>query len=157
MDKRFVSEGDRLISDILEITQFLKIKGLLLTVDILKAFDSVDQHVLTNLLKTFGFDESLERWIKILLNESYITNGGITTSYFKLERSTLQEDPISAYLLILVLEIVFPVIKSNQNSDKLRIFEHNFLYNAYVDDMIFFECLKPNKSRCEIARKVALN
>ena len=45
-------------------------------------------------------------------------NGGIAKKYFKLEKGAYQEDPISAYLLILVLEIVIAVIKSNQNIDK---------------------------------------
>ena len=36
---RFISEGGRLISDILEISDMLNLKGLLLTVDIQKAFD----------------------------------------------------------------------------------------------------------------------
>ena len=56
--------------------------------------------------------------------------------YFKLERGTPQGDLISAYLFILVLEVVFAVIKSN--IDKLRIFEHDFLYTAYADDTTFF-------------------
>ena len=34
-------EGDRLISDILEISDNLKIKGFLMTLDIEKAFNSV--------------------------------------------------------------------------------------------------------------------
>ena len=100
-----------------------------------------------------------------------IINGQITMKYFKLERGTRQGDRISAYLFILVLEVVFAVIKSNQNIDKLRIFEHDFLYTAYADDTIFFvknqtsvieilkifdkfsqtSGLKPNKSKCEIA------
>ena len=67
-----------------------------------------------------------------------IINGQITMKYFKLERGTRQGDRISAYLFILVLEVVFAVIKSNQNIDKLRIFEHDFLYTAYTDDTIFF-------------------
>ena len=67
-----------------------------------------------------------------------IINGQITMKYFKLERGTRQGDRISAYLFTLVLEVVFAVIKSNQNIDKLRIFEHDFLYTAYADDTIFF-------------------
>ena len=38
---RFISEGGRLISDILEISDKLKTKGFLMTLDIEKAFDSV--------------------------------------------------------------------------------------------------------------------
>ena len=66
IDKRFIREGDRLISDILELTDLLKIKGLLLTVDIDKgkAFDSADHQFLINVLKTFGFEKNLVRWIK---------------------------------------------------------------------------------------------
>ena len=140
VDKRFISEGGRLISDILQIKDLLKIKGLLLTLDIEKAFHSVGYQFLINILKTFGFEKNLVRWIKILLKnqESCIINGKITTKYFKLERGTGQGDPISAYLFILVLEVVFAVIKSNQNIDKLRIFEHDFLYISYADDTTFF-------------------
>ena len=50
VDNRFISEGGRLISGILEITDLLKIKGLLLTLDIVKAFDSVDYQILIDLL-----------------------------------------------------------------------------------------------------------
>ena len=67
MDKIFRSERDRLIFDILEIADRLKIKGLLLTVDIKKAFDSVDHQDLINVLKTFRFDKNFIRWIKIIL------------------------------------------------------------------------------------------
>ena len=64
--KRFISERGRLICDILEITDILKIKGLLLTVDIEKASDSVDHQFLINVLETSGSEKNLVRWIKIL-------------------------------------------------------------------------------------------
>ena len=41
---RFKSEGDRLIFDILEMTDILNMEGYLLTIDIEKAFDSVDHY-----------------------------------------------------------------------------------------------------------------
>ena len=37
-----------------------------------------------------------------------------------------------------MLEVVFAVIKSNQNIDKLKLFEHDFLYTAHTDDITFF-------------------
>ena len=41
VNNRFISESGRLISDVLEITNSLDIEGLLMTVDIEKAFDSI--------------------------------------------------------------------------------------------------------------------
>ena len=49
-----------------------------------------------------------------------------------------------------MLESVFAVIKSNQNIDKSRIFEHDFLYTAYADDTTFF--VKNQTSAIEILK-----
>ena len=113
---------------------------MLLTVDIEKAFDSVNHQFLIKVLKTFGFEKNLVRLIKIVQKsqELCIINWGITTKYFKLERGTSQGDPICAYLFISMLEVVFAVIKSNENIDKLRIFEHNFLYVVYAAGTTLF-------------------
>ena len=87
-----------------------------MTVDIQKAFDSVNHLFLITALKKFGFGETFIKWIQILLRnqESCIINGGTTTKYFKLQKGTRQGDPISAYLFILVLEIVFIFNKENK-------------------------------------------
>ena len=86
---------------------------MLVTVDIQKAFDSVNHQFLSLALKRYGFGKTFIKWMKTLLNnhESCIINGGITTNYFKSDKSTRQGDPIPAYLFILVLEIVFNLIK----------------------------------------------
>ena len=74
MDEKFISKGGRLIYDILEITDLLKIKGSLLTIDIENAFDSVDHQFLVNVLKTFRFEKNLVRWMKILIKNQDIYN-----------------------------------------------------------------------------------
>ena len=74
MDKKFISKGGRLIYDILEITDLLKIKGSLLTIDIENVFDSVDHQFLVNVLKTFRFEKNLVRWMKILIKNQDIYN-----------------------------------------------------------------------------------
>ena len=149
---RFISEGGRLISDILEICDTLKIEGFLLTVDIEKAFDSVDHSFLIKVLQKFGFGKDFIRWIGIILKnqESCVINGGTTTNYFKLERGARQGDPISAYLFILVLEIVFLMIKNNDRVKGLELFNHTFLYTAYADDTTFF--LKNKESVLEVMK-----
>ena len=174
LNHRFISEGGRLIDDLLELTDIYNKKGFLVTIDIEKAFDSVNHIFIIKVLESFGFGYSFIQWIKILLKgqESCIINGEKTSQYFKLERGMRQGDPISAYLFILVLEIVFLSLKQDKNMKGIELFQHEFLYTAYADDTTFFlkdknsvillfdvfrnfslfSGLKPNKSKCEIAR-----
>ena len=59
----------------------MKVKGYLVTIDIEKAFDSLDHTSLTSALEKFGFGKTFIGWIKISLNgkESCVINGGIIT------------------------------------------------------------------------------
>ena len=65
---RFINEGGRLISDILEMTDILNVEGYLLTIDIKKAFDPVDHYFLIAILEKYGFKENFLIWIETLLN-----------------------------------------------------------------------------------------
>ena len=56
---RFISEEDRLISDILEISDNLEVKGFLMTLDIEKAFDSVNLLFLITALECYSLSVSL--------------------------------------------------------------------------------------------------
>ena len=79
-----VSEGGRLISDMFEASDLLKLKGLLLTVDIEKACDSVNHNFLLKVLENYGLSQDFLKWISILLQnqESCVINGGKTTRHF---------------------------------------------------------------------------
>ena len=90
VNNRFISESGRLISDVLEITNSLNIEGLLMTVDIEKAFDSINHSFLICVLKKFGFGNDFQKWIQILTKnlESCVINSGKTRLNFKLERET---------------------------------------------------------------------
>ena len=55
VNNRFINESGRLTSDVLEISNSLDIEGLLMIVDIEKAFDSINDSVLMCVLKKFGF------------------------------------------------------------------------------------------------------
>ena len=100
----------------------MKVTGYLVTIDIEKAFDSLDNTFLISALETFGFGKAFIDWIKIVLKKqkSYVINRGITTKYFKLEKGASLGDPVSAYLFILCLEILFFLIKNNNNINGIK-------------------------------------
>ena len=104
---RFFGESGGLISDIIEISGCFNIIGFLVTMDIEKAFDSLDHSFLNSVLFCFG--KKIITWIVILLKnqQSCVINGGTTTQYFNQERGAGHNDPVSAYLFILVLQIFF--------------------------------------------------
>ena len=54
-EKRFIGEAGRLISDILSVTNNLKIERYLVTMDIEKAFDSLGQNIFNLLEHPFLF------------------------------------------------------------------------------------------------------
>ena len=104
-------------------------------------------------------------------NQTAYVNRGNTTPNFNLEKGARQGDPVSAYLFILALEVLFVFIKSNENIKGIEIFKYVFLYTAYADDSTFFlrdilsvkelinsfnqfyhfSGLKANIGKCEIA------
>ena len=88
VDGRFTSEGGRLIADILQITDKLKLSGMLVTIDIQKVFGSVNHQFLTLALKRYGFGKKFMKRVKTLSNnqELYIINGGFTKKYFKFDK-----------------------------------------------------------------------
>ena len=130
---RCISEGGRVISDLLEMIEVLNKEGFLVTIDIEKAFDSVNHHFLTAILEKVGFGTEFIEWIKVLLNnqESCLINGGKTLKYFKLEKGTGQGDPISAHLFIIVLEVVFRIIKETSNIEGFEIFQKKFFQKSF--------------------------
>ena len=90
------------------MSESLNLKGYIITVDTEKVFDSLIFFFffLLACLKKYGYGNGFTKWVETLLEcqESCIINGGNTTKYFKLQKSTLQGDPVSTYLFILCLE-----------------------------------------------------
>ena len=127
-----MSESSRLISDVIEMCNILDIPGYLVTMDIEKAFDSLDHDFLLFAIKKFGFGKNFIHWINVLLDkkQSCVINGDFTTRYFSLEKGAPQGDPISAYLFILAVEVLFELIKNNDTTDTIKILGVHFSYNS---------------------------
>ena len=108
--------------------------------EIEKAFNSLDHNFLISTLEKYGFSKNFISWVKILLRDqkSCGLNGSTTTKYFLLDTGACQGDPISAFLFILALEILFHHIKSKPVIKGLTIFDHCYLYSAYTNYTTFF-------------------
>ena len=108
--------------------------------DLEKAFDSLDHKLFIYALEKCDFGKNFISWVKILLRnlESCVLNGGTTTKYFLLGRGARHGNPISVYLFVLVLEILFQLIKSKPEMKGLTIFDHCYFYSAYAGDTTFF-------------------
>ena len=137
---RYIGESVRLTSDLLEYTNIHNLPGILLTIDIEKAFDSVDHIFLCSSLKKYGFGTEFIQWIKLILNkqESCILNDGHSAGFFPLSSGTRQGDPISAFLFILVIEILFIQIRNNRNIKGISIFGFEFKLSSFADDVSYF-------------------
>ena len=64
-------------------------------------------------------------------------NNGKSTGYFNLERGTRQGDPLSAYLFILALEVLFLQVRSSDNIEGISINEFILKLTAYADDTYY--------------------
>ena len=62
IEKRYIGESGILISDILSVTNNLKIKSYLVTMNTEKAFDSLHYSFLISVLKKIEFGENFIDW-----------------------------------------------------------------------------------------------
>ena len=114
---RHIGESGRLISDVIEIAIIKKWAFFSVAMGIEKAFDPLDDDFLILTLEKNGSGKNFILWVKI--------NGGTTTEYFSLGRGACQGDPISTFLYILALVILFILIKSKPEIDGMTIFDYN--------------------------------
>ena len=75
------------------------------------------------------FGPEFIQWVKTLLK-----HGQKSTGSFNLERGTRQGDPLSAYLFILVLEVLFLQVRSSDYIEGISINEFTLKLTAYADD-----------------------
>ena len=106
-------------------------------------------------MSAFHFGPSFIQWIYTFYNNtsSCVVNNGFSTAPFEVQRGVRQGDPLSTYLLIIVVEMLTISIRSNKNVQgimvdgeeiKLELFAHDLTAFLLNDNSLleFLELLK---------------
>ena len=124
----------------MDFTEKCHIDGRLICIDFQKAFDTVNRKFLFRTLSAFGFGSSFIQWVYTLYNNisSCVLNNGYSTSSFAVERGVWQGDPLSAYLFIMVLEILCISIRGNNDIQGIPVDNEEIKLGLFADDLTGF-------------------
>ena len=137
---RNICENVRIIDDIMVYTKLNKISGFLTLVDFEKAFDTIEWSFLFKTLQCFNFGEHFIKWIQLLYGNisSCVSNIGYLSNYFSLTRGIRQGCPLSAFLFILVAEVLAINIREDNNIEGLNILDQHFKISQMADDTTLY-------------------
>ena len=138
-----IHEGHLILNKVLEQARSKKLSGLISCLDFKGAFDSVRHKFIFTTLQKMGVGENLISMIKSLYtdNISAVLNFGTTTGWIALDRSCRQGDPVSAYLFILVMEVLLNALKKLNLG--MKVGNLSLWSTAFADDLTMF--LKTNE------------
>jgi hypothetical protein len=108
LKNRFIGQNIRTIMDIMDYTKLMDKDGIIAFLDFEKAFDTIQWEVIYDALKMFNLGPNFIKWVHTIYNETEasVTNNGFSSPFFKLQRGVRQGCPLSAYLFIMVIELL---------------------------------------------------
>ena len=124
----------------MDYTERYKISGKMICIDFKKAFDSVSRTFFFRTLSAFCFGPSFIQWIHTFYKNisSCIMNNGFSTALFDVQHDVMQGDPLSAYLFIMVLEILSVSIRSDQDIEGILVDKEEIKVGLFADDLTAF-------------------
>eukprot|EP00253_Pinus_taeda_P032141 PITA_32141 len=121
-------EGRQILNNIIQAHEVFhtltskKQAGVIMQLDIAKAYDKVNWSYIKKVLSAFGFDHNWVRWVMELVTSSSfsILVNGSPLEIFNPTRGLRQGDPLSPFLFILMLEGLGRSIKQAKAMGKIR-------------------------------------
>jgi len=144
VEGRQITDGIILTHEIIHSLKHLKKPGMLLKIDLSKAFDSISWEYMHKILQAFGFAPSWIRWISSLISSSFfsILINGIPSPTFRPSRGIHQGDPISPFLFVILAEGLGRSIKEALLLHQLKGLAFHqtptFSHQQFVDDNMVF-------------------
>ena len=142
---RFIGDNIRLIYDIIQFAKLEKTSGILMSLDIEAAFDSVSWSFIREVLKHRNFPPVITEWFDTLYlgSSSRVLYNGHLSDKIDLGRSCRQGDALSCYLFILVMDVLSKRIKSNNYIKGIKIADEEHKITMYADDTVCM--IEPSK------------
>jgi exonuclease III len=138
VQNRVIGENVRFLHDLMYSSNQGEVEGIIMLVDFEKAFDSVDWSFLMYTLDNFNFGSYFKGLVQMLYNEitSTVINNGHCTDHIKLQRGIRQGCPASAYLFILIAELLACHIRNNENLKGINVCNTVQKIMQFADDTV---------------------
>eukprot|EP00253_Pinus_taeda_P018686 PITA_18686 len=151
---RQIMDGIILTHEIIHLLKQSKQAGMLLKLDLSKAFDKLSWPYIHHMLKAFGFCSTWVRWIMSLITSSHFSLlvNGFPSRPFKPSRGIRQGDPLSPFLFVIMAEGLGRHIKQALQSNQLKgISIHNSpasSHQQFVDDTMLYGYPSAQEASC---------
>eukprot|EP00253_Pinus_taeda_P020218 PITA_20218 len=144
VEGRQIMDGVILSNEVIHSLKLLKKPGMILKLDLSKAFDKLSWCYIQQMLLAFGFNATWARWIMNLISSpsfSILLNGS-PSKPFRPSRGIRQRDPLSPFIFVLMAEGLNRLLHSAISSQTLKGISlhglHPLSHQQFVDDTMLF-------------------
>ena len=136
---RNISNNIRLTFDVIDYVNHRNIPGAILSLDIQKAFDSIDWLFVKGKLERCQFGVNLIKCVEILYTrpECYAINNGYISDIIKVKRGVRQGDPLSFTLFVLAIEWLAESLRQGSYQG-IKVKDKEIKESLFADDTLVF-------------------